>query len=232
MCRWTHTLKHTLLHRSGMYLGILIFRCVNAHVYHVEDLHFCTVSWQIHTHFPKQLITHKSCHNTTLPTHYTFKSSSSLFIDSNLRIVLEFWHLLILNLLTPGRPELNITTGIYLNTYKENIPQTPWIVAIHAHKRDSNWSVFSSGAPTRDSSKYLQWQREVVDLRESSDRWFCQHLPLQRRSIQRLLSFRTGAGRVETARCIWACVPVCVRLNWSARKEATDASWKWAGLRP
>lgn len=67
-----------------------------------------------------------------LPTHYTFKSSPLAFIDSNLRIVLEFWHLLILNLLTPGGPDLNITSAAYLNTYNENIPKTPWIVAIHA----------------------------------------------------------------------------------------------------
>lgn len=139
MCRWTH--KHTLVHTSSMHSGILIFRCANAHVYHVEDLHFCTISRQIHTLFPKRLITHKSCHNASLPTHYAFKSSPLPFIDSNLRIVLEFWHLLILNLLTPGGPELNINPGIYRSTYKENIPKTPWIVAIHAHKRDSKWSV-------------------------------------------------------------------------------------------
>lgn len=100
-------------------------------------LYFCAISRRIRTHFHRELIIHKSCHNASLPTYYTFKSGPCTFIDSNLRIVLEFWHLLILNLLTPGGPELYITPGIYLNTYKENIPKAPWIVAIHAYRRDS-----------------------------------------------------------------------------------------------
>lgn len=104
----THT--HTLVHMSGVRSGILTFRRVNAHVYHVEDLHFCAVRTQIHTQLsPKRLITHKTRRNASVPTHYSFKSGPLPFIDSNLRIVLEFWHLLILNLLTPGGPELNIT---------------------------------------------------------------------------------------------------------------------------
>lgn len=156
-----------------MYSGVLVFWCVNARV-HNRDLHFCTTLRRFHTPFPKQLITHKSSNNLPSPTHYTFKSSSSLFIDSNLRIVLEFRHPLILNLLTPEEPELNITPGIYLNTYKENISQTPWIVAIHAHNINS--SLFNSGTPTCDSSEGLQWQWEVLDLRESSNWWFRQQL--------------------------------------------------------
>lgn len=88
MCGWTH--KHALVHTSGTHSGILIFRCANAFVYHVEDLHFCAITGQTDAHFPEQLITHKSRHNAPMPTHYGFKSSPLPFIDSNLRIVLEF----------------------------------------------------------------------------------------------------------------------------------------------
>lgn len=212
-----------------MHSGILIFICVNAHVYLVEDLHCCSISRQIHTHLPKQLITHISCHDASLPTHYAFKSSPLPFIDSNLRIVLEFWHLLILNLLTPGGPELNITPGIYLNTYKENIPKTPWIVAIHAHKRDSKWSVLSSGAVTRDSSKYLQQQSKVVFLGESFDRWFRQHLPWQGSRIRRLLSICPESGRAQTASCVWDRAPVCVQPHRSACENSNLESEQASG---
>lgn len=154
---------------------------------------------QIHTHSPKQLITHKSCHNTSLPTHYAFKSSPLPFIDSNLRIELEFWHLLILNLLTPGGPELNITPGIYLNTYKENIPKTPWIVAIHAHKRDSKRSALGPGAATRDSSEYLQRSSDKAEL------WIWVN-----NLISDVVSTEARDGRAQTVNCMWANVCVCV----------------------
>lgn len=68
----------------------------------------------------------------SLSTHYSFKASSLLFTDSNLRIVLVLWRLLILNLLTPGGPELNITPGIYLNACRKTFPKL-WKVVIHAH---------------------------------------------------------------------------------------------------
>lgn len=131
---------------------------------YVADLHFCTISWQIHTHFPKHFITRISCYNSPLPTCYAFKSSPLPFIDSNLRIVLEFWHLLILNLLTPGRHELNITPGVYLNTYKKNIPKTPWIVAIHAHKRDWMWNALSTGPVTHQNICIHMWRCEAMYL--------------------------------------------------------------------
>lgn len=116
--------------------------------------------------FPKHPITHKSC-IYYLPVHCTFKSSPWAFIDSNLRIVLEFWHLLILNLLTPGGPDLNITLGVYLNTYKESIPKTPWIAAIHAHWRDSKQKVFSLDAAWL--IKIPASKRRVMYLGESFD---------------------------------------------------------------
>lgn len=87
----THTHTHTPVHMSGVHAGILTFRRVNAHVYHVEDLHFCAVRRQIHTQLsPERLITHKSRRNASMPTRYAFKSGPLPFIDSNLRIVLEF----------------------------------------------------------------------------------------------------------------------------------------------
>lgn len=114
--------------------------------------------------FPKHPIAHKSC-IYYLPVRCTFKSSPWAFIDSNLRIELEFWHLLILNLLTPGGPDLNITLGVYLNTYKESIPKTPWIVAIHARWGDSKQKVFSLDAAwlIRIPAWSKRWAAEVVD---------------------------------------------------------------------
>lgn len=108
-------------------------------------MHMCTI-WKIYTFklyqdkstHVSQASYHTQARQQRLPSRYTFKSSPLAFIDSNLRIVLEFWHLLILNLLTPGGPDLNITSGTYLNTHKENIPKTPWIAAIHAQKQRFN----------------------------------------------------------------------------------------------
>lgn len=178
---------------SGVRSGILTFRRVNAHVYHVEDLHFCAVRRQIHTQLsPEQLITHKSRRNASVPTRYTFKSSPLPFIDSNLRIVLEFWHLLILNLLTPGGPGLNITPGIYLNAYKENIPKTPWIVAIHAHKRDSKGGVCFTRAHQLVTHQNICSDEAESCIRENHRTGgFISNLPWQ---VQRPLSW-TGSVR-------------------------------------
>lgn len=187
MCRWTH--KHTLVHTSSKHSGILIYRRVNAHV---KDLHFCAISRQIQTQFPKQLITHKSCHNVSLLTHYAFKSSPLLFIDSNLRIVLEFWHLLILNLLTPRGPELNINPGIYLNTYKENILKAPWIVAIHSHKRDSksHWAWAQRLVTHQNICSSSIWENHLIGdfVSTSTGRGCC--------------ASHGGTGRVQTANCM------------------------------
>lgn len=180
---------------------------------YVADLHLYTILWQIHTHFPKHFITPISCYNSPLPARYAFKSSPLPFIDSNLRIVLEFWHLLILNLLTPGRHELNITPGVYLNNYKKppNIPKTPWIVPIHAHKRDWMCNALSTGPVTHQNISIRMWRCEAMYLGESFDRWFHQHFSWHR--SRTLLSLCTGSWRVQTANCMWVPAPVRVRLK-------------------
>jgi len=67
--------------------GILIFRCANAHVDHGEDLHFCTISRKDSRAAYRTRVTLREA---SPPTRCAFKSGPLPFIDSNLRIVLEF----------------------------------------------------------------------------------------------------------------------------------------------
>lgn len=72
----------------------------------------------------------------------------------------------------------------------------------------------------------MQQQDEAVVLGETFDRWFYLHCFWHRCQIQRLWSFCTGTGRVQTIyySYIWAHASVCVQLNSSTCKSVNNIS--------
>lgn len=67
-----------------------MFRCVKAHVHHVEDLHFCAMWRQIHTPLCGAASRARMAAQCVPRRSTTPLRAALLFIDSNLIIVLEF----------------------------------------------------------------------------------------------------------------------------------------------